>query len=471
MRSQINSAAFRAFEERHSRSLNRGSSAPEIPLYARQQIKPKLERATDFLGTEGINDVQPTDAAMLVMLTDLALHLVRARTNPYRVRRESLSKSKGLDHFYVPRIDYEAHFSALRIWLKRYSRFPALLREGSALHPVTRALIEAAQNVAQGRGKLLANSREEYEWLDDMQLECNVIAERMRAWFNYSANATLAKAWEKRLATVKEDFMARGRVAAAAVSPMQLLRFDLLYAGQVGNQGFGAIGVDVVKSNVALLYKKIQSSPRFSGHLTEFHPYADFTVTWIVHGVVLVPVSATSISSLIEEIRSIWNSVVAPHAGVYQDNYSTLQGDFRYVAEEQRMLDPLWLQLSRAQTYIFDTRLIMDTSLEVIAIPTGVATINLKEEKSIEPHVEFSTTDQLEVKNIIESDVDEKSNPIDEVVLGTNQKNSVSSESLSAKINYLNNIFIDYDSESELEMDHPLVFESKDQKSDDSEAV
>ncbi len=382
MRSQINATSFRAFEERHSWSLNRSSSTPETFLYARERSIAPLERATDFPGAEEIMGAQPTEAAMLVMLTDLALHLVRSRTNPYRVRREPSRMNKSVDRFYVPQIDYEAHFSALRIWLKRYPRFSGILRAGDALHPVTRALIEAAQNVAQGNNKFLAHSSEEYAWLDEEQLECNAIAERMRAWFKYSTNADLAKAWEKRLLTAKENFMTRAN-AALGNAPMQLLRFDLLYGGQIGaRQGFGAIGADVVKKDVALFNEKIQSSPRFAGHLTDLFPYADFTVTWIVHGVVLLPASETDLCSLLEEIRGIWNGVVAPHTGLYRGTYNTLQGDFRYVDDEHRMFDPLWLQLSRAETYLFDTRLILDSSLEAITDSTDIKILESKRQKN-----------------------------------------------------------------------------------------
>ena len=364
MTNRLTGPVFRAFEERHSPSFNSGSRPPyRQTFYARALPSQQRERAADYCLTEHITEPEPSDAVQLVLNMDLALHLIRCRTPSYRVRRDVARSAKARDSNYVPLIDYELHFSALSLWLKRYPELPAIFRQGHALHPALLALIEIATAVAKLQGKPLANSREEYEYLSDDQLLYNLIGERMRSWAANPANATRIKVWEKRLDKDKQDFLERWTPADGSL-PHQLLRFDLSYDGQTGShQGFGGVPADVVKKHVTSLRETLASSPNFSGLLVEFFPYADLTVMWMIPGLILVPASGVSALTLLTEIKSLWQKITGLGNGGLQDNYTTMHGAYRYVSDEQRMLDPLWLQLSRAVTYLFDTRLIFDSSL------------------------------------------------------------------------------------------------------------
>lgn len=354
------------FEERHSGSLNRDSQIPETTFFVRKPSVPQRERATDFCRTEPITEPQPCDAVCIALLTDLALHEIRARTNPFRMRRDRPMSAKSMDTYYVPRIDYELHWSALSVWLKRYSEMPAIFRLGKALHPAVLALIEAARSVAKCQVQFMARSSEEYDCLSDDQLICNAIAERMRLWKAHPANALQIKAWETRLDQDKADFLERW-TPAAGCDPQQLLRFDLFYAGQGGpDRGFGTTSADVVKADVSRLREALEKLPHFRGQLIEFYPYADFSTTWVIPGVILLPASAGSPWNLLNEVEACWQKIEGSRKGRLQASFTTMKGEYRYVTEEQRMFDPLWLQLSRAATYLFDTRLILDSSLDAL---------------------------------------------------------------------------------------------------------
>ena len=249
---------------------------------------------------------------------------------------------------------------------------PAILRRGQALHPAALALIETAIAVTKCQGKPMAHSREEYEWLSEDQLVCNAIAERMRAWAAHPANAMRTKEWEARLYKDKDGFVTRWTLAAES-SSQQLSRFDLSYAGQAGpDRGFGTIPADVVKDDVGRMLEALESSPNFRGHLVEFHPYADFTVTWMIPGVILLPASAVPASTLLNEIKTCWQRIAGPRDGRFQASYTTMEGNYRYISEEQRMFDPLWMQVSRAATYLFDTRLIFESSLSYFGSEVAV---------------------------------------------------------------------------------------------------
>ena len=120
------------------------------------------------------------------------------------------------------------------------------------------------------------------------------------------------------------------------------------------------------------MLEALESSPNFRGHLVEFHPYADFTVTWMIPGVILLPVSAVPASTLLTEVKACWQRIAGQRDGRFQASYTTMDGNFRYVIDEQRMLDPLWLQVSRAATYLFDTRLIFESSLPYFGLEKGI---------------------------------------------------------------------------------------------------
>ena len=366
MTNRLNETAYRAFEERHCVSVNGGFESAEKSPFLRKPLAPQLERAADFSCVESIGEQEPTNAVVIVLLTQLARHLIRSRTNPYRVRRDRAQSAKDLDGYFVPRIDYELHWSALSVWHRRHPALPAVLRQGQALHPATLALIDTRASAARWGNKPLAHSREEYDWLSEDQLICNAIAERMRAWAAQPANKMRTKAWETRLDIDQEDFLARFTPAAES-SPQQLLRFDLFYAGQAGpDQGFGTIPADVVKDDVERLREALERSPSFRGHVVELHPYADFSVRWVIHGVILVPVSVASYWTLLQEIKACWKKIVESRDAWLQASDFRMMSNFRYASDEQLMLDPIWLQLSRAAAYIFDTRLILDSSLEAI---------------------------------------------------------------------------------------------------------
>lgn len=373
MTSRIDPQAFLAFEERHSKLLNKSSQASEIIFYVRSPPLSQLERASDFSRTMPITERQPTDAVLIVLLTDLARHLIRSRTDPYQVRRDRPRSGKALETYFVPSVEYELHFSALSIWQKRYRALPAVLKMGQALHPATLALIETAALVAKSVANLFARSREEYDWLSDDQLAYNAIAARMRLWIAHAANAMQIKAWETRLDTDKRKFIARWTPKSES-TPHQILRFDLFYGAQAdANRGFGAIPADLVQYHIDRLVKTLESSPSFRGHMAEFYPYADLSMTWIIPGLIRLPASEVSHFGLLHEVKAFWQKIAALRGGQLQASFTTQEGEFRYVTDEQRMLDPLWLQISRAATYLFDTRLILDSSLSAITSPESLS--------------------------------------------------------------------------------------------------
>ena len=372
MKNRLNEIAYRAFEERHSASLNPGFQPGEkIPWLYRPGAS-QLERAADFSCVEPILEKEPTDAVEILLITQLARHLIKSRTSPFRVRRDRAQSAKALDSYFVPRIDYELHWSALSVWHRRYPELPAVLRQGQALHPATLALIDTRASAARWEDKPLTYSREEYDFLSDEQLVCNAIAERMRAWAAQPANKMRTKAWETRLDIDQEDFLARFTPTAES-SPHQLLRFDLFYAGQSGpDRGFGTIPADVVKNDVDRLREALERSPSFRGQIVEFYPYADFSVRWVIPGVILLPASAASPWTLLEEVKACWKKIAEPRGGWLQASYTAMKGEFRYVTDEQRMLDPIWLQLSRAAAYLFDTRLILDSSMDAMILANSL---------------------------------------------------------------------------------------------------
>ena len=149
MKNRLNEIAYRAFEERHSASLNRGFQPEEKIPYLRRPLAPQLERAADFSCVEPIGESQPTDAVAILLLTQLARNLIRSRTNPYRVRRERNQSAKNSDCYFVPRIDFELHWSVLSLWYRRHRELPAVLRKGEALHPATLALIQTMASASQ----------------------------------------------------------------------------------------------------------------------------------------------------------------------------------------------------------------------------------------------------------------------------------------------------------------------------------
>lgn len=364
---RIDQTVYRAFEEKHSPSLNLGTWHNPMPSFGRQPSQLAHERITDYPRTAEFGENRPSPSVLLEAITQLALNRVRSRTNSYRVRRESSRSSKDIDSYYCPRSENELCYSALDTWTNSPYSIPLIVRSGKGLHPATQALLEIAAQVCRLERRPTAHSREEYECLDDRQLLRNFVAEGMRAWYSVPSNQLMVKDWGSKHALQKRQFIETW-TAKIRSGQFQLLRLDLHYEYRgEPDKVLCSINKDAVKSDIARLRQALETTARFQGSLIGFFPYADLTVTWMIPCVMLVPSSQVLPQILLNDIGALWREISGDHHGRFETTYRTLQGDFRYTSSEQQMLESTEAQLMRAATYLFDTRLILDSSLESLS--------------------------------------------------------------------------------------------------------
>jgi len=376
---RLSREAIWAFEERHALTQNQRPDAIEIGAFSQPPIQ---ERGSAFKKAEPIASWQrsqgngftdpeprkvaiPSPAVQLAVIVELALHLTRCKTGPYRVRREQLSSS--VDRTYAPRSQWEFAFDVLDLWHSNRYQWPSVLAREAVLHPAGRALIKIAAKVFENNLLPKAISREEYDTLTDQQLQRNLIAQRLKEWFTLPPNANLVKLWHAKHNDSKKEFLESWGTQLQQGN-WQVVRADLLYP-KVPHviSGFGPLPHLTVREHVQRFTAIVLNDSQLSACKCLVAPYADFWSGWQLPMVALVPIHETP--TLNEQARMLehWRSATNDPGANMLSYFLQMKGDYRFISAEQNMYDSADAHLVRAATYFFDTCLIADTRIETVS--------------------------------------------------------------------------------------------------------
>lgn len=357
--------AIRAFEERHSESQNHPVSSFQLTCRGNQSTRaPQKERIIDFETTKSIPDFQPTVAVQLAAITQLAAHLIRSRSDSYRVRRDSTTKHGWL---YVPQIDWEFHFCALELWCSNRA-LPKVLVRKNVLNPATSALVDIATKVSSLPLKPVHASREEFNTLSDQQIRRNLIAARMREWHAAPTNATQVKAWLQKHQQAKREFLDTWCEAAQKRDSF-LIRADLRYSIPTRElRGFGSPAHDIVRRDVSNFLTAMQADETLCNCLCTTQPYADFHSGWQIPVVALFSRLGVEEAYAIHQIQLHWESAAGVTGRSLEFTFRSLDGLYRFIPAELAMLDNIELHLIRAASYLYDTCAIADTGIDTVSL-------------------------------------------------------------------------------------------------------
>lgn len=359
---------MRAFEEKYNAQQNK-YFPNEIEIYGRHKSTLTKHRATEFEVSASIPDnFYPDLAVQLVAITYLAIHLCKRKTMPYRVRREPARSSYSCANLYTPRIDFEFHFDALRLFIRESHSCDSLLKRANVLHPATLELIKLG--IAIYKNNLLPKhqSWEEHQVLSTEQSQRNLIAQKMNEWHSLPFNKNSIKKWNNGHLSCAENFL-ESWTSYAKKHKCFLLRADLIYSSP--NQlarGFGTPTHNIVRENVAAFQEAMRCNPTFRDAKVLLTPYSDLSRQWQLPLTALIPGSDRSRAEATMEIKKIWESVACVNGKSLESNLQFFEGEYRFISRDQHMFDSLDQQLLQAAIYHFHTRLIADTCIDTVSI-------------------------------------------------------------------------------------------------------
>lgn len=366
----FNSAA-RAFEERYSISQNAINQEDlQRSILRHNEVKISYyERATEFASAAEIPyGKQPTTPALLVAATQLAIHLCKCRTAPYRVRQERTNSN-----LYVPHIEWEFHFHALKLLQATWPHMDPIVKRANVLHPATNELLAISSNVY--KHDLLPKNQgfEERNALNAEQSQRNLIAQKLKTWYEIQNNKLAVKNWAIKHQVAKKGFMTEWTTVANSQECF-LLRADLRYSSLPSViEKFGAPSHNTVRKNVAEFLDVANKFPEFAGAKWLIAPYVDLSGNWQLPLVALIPKLDSYRFVVQREVQEIWTSVAKIRGKSLESQMCHLQdGEYRFIPNDQAMLDGIDHQLSHAATYLFDTSVIMDTGINTVSSSSGL---------------------------------------------------------------------------------------------------
>jgi hypothetical protein len=362
-------AAMRAFEERFSISQNQLKQEPLIntrPWERIKAIRPQ-HRATDFENATPIPEgMYPSLPVQLVATTQLALHLCKRKTPPYRVRREQLGSNPMHANLYVPRTDWEFHFDALRL-LTTERKLPSALLRTNVLHPATHALINISSDIHARDLMPHLQSYEERQVLETEQSQRNLIAQEMSKWYALPNNERSMKSWVSKHLASEKAFL-NAWTAEAKKRECFLLRVDLIYSAVAHEAwGFCAPSHSVVRRNVATFLDAVRCDPVFTDATWMLTPYADLSNQWQLPLIALIPGSDRNRPQVHLHLQNVWDAVAGVKGESLKFNLPYFQGHYRFVSEDQAIFGSLDQQLLYAANYLFGTRMIADTCIDTVS--------------------------------------------------------------------------------------------------------
>lgn len=366
-------AVMRAFEERYSISQNKRQ--PEIKTniarWGRPQSIRTQQRAIDFEIAAPIpENMHPSLPVQLVAITQLALHLCKRKTPPYRVRRDQI----GSNGFYVPRIDWEFHFDTLRMVASKRAPLSYVLLRTNVLHPATLALIDIGNKIYTHDLQPSYLSFEERQALNPEQGQRNLIAKKMYEWNALLGNSRAIKDWSAKHEASITAFLNEW-TNHANKRDCFLLRADLIYSSSPRYaQKFEARPHSTVRRDVAAFLKSVQRDPYFTDANWLLEPYADLSDEWQLPLIALIPGSEKNLTQTCMHVQKHWELAADVTGKSMESNFLHMDGEYRFIAHEHLMLDNLEQHLLRAATYFFGTRLIADTSIDnVVATASSIS--------------------------------------------------------------------------------------------------
>ncbi|MBN9576310.1 hypothetical protein [Alicycliphilus denitrificans] len=363
MTANISPSAVQAFEERFATSQN----SPDSNEGRLASIKREEERSNMFVKTEPITDILPTPAAQLAAIVELANHLARSRTSPYRVRRQLQRSSSHFERHYVPSIDSEFAFCALELWCIDQQRSAVLTRDG-VMHPAAKALIDFAERVLTNGLLPKYLSREEHNTLSESQQRRNLVAEYMRDWYASPDNKHRVKLWNEKYRQAKEKFLTDWS-ALARLSDACFLRADLTYSpASKGFAGANRMRSREIRLHVARFITAVRANPLFAAGKCLVHPYVDLYGGWHLPLLACAPEPQTGLGHQLQQaLLKQWRSATEQdHASAVWQPFS-MECTYRFISDEQRAFDNPQQHLGRAAAYFFESRVLADTHIDVIS--------------------------------------------------------------------------------------------------------
>lgn len=360
-------AAMRAFEERYSTQQNKYSHN-EVKIYGCPKSILTKHRATEFEVSAAIpEDVYPDLAVQLVAITDLAIHLCKRKTMPYRVRREPARANSIHTNLYTPRTDYEFHFDALRLFVCKSHSCDSLLKRANVLHPATFELIKLSTEIYTRKLLPKHQSWEEVQVLSPEQSRRNLIAQRMSEWSFLPSNKKSIKKWADRHVSSAEDFLETW-TAHAKKYKCFLLRADLIYSSPAQiTTGFGTPSHHTVRENVVAFLDEMCLNPKFRDAKFLLAPYSDLTGQWQLPLVALIPGTDRNRQAAIMEIIKTWESVAFVTGRSLELQMRHFEGEYRFISHDQNMFDNIKQQIFQSSIYFFHTNIIADTCIDNVS--------------------------------------------------------------------------------------------------------
>lgn len=366
--------AMRAFEERYSTAQNqlKQDTRTDITSWRLNRAFRPMPRATDFQSAVPIPEgMHPSLPVQIVATTQLALHLCKCKASPYRVRREQPGSNPMHANLYVPRIDWEFHFDALRLLTTECSTFPSVLQRANTLHPATRALISISTDIHERDLMPPFPSYEERQVLDPEQSQRNLLAKRMSDWYALPDNERASKDWTTKHSTFEKDFLNEW-TAKAKKHECFLLRVDLIYSASTREvNNFGPPSHSRVRRDVAAFLETVRSDPNFTGATWKLSPYADLCGQWQLPLIGLIRGSDRSRPMVHHHLQKIWEFVADVKGKSLECNLLFFKGEYRFICHDQAMFDSLDQQILNAATYLFGTRMIADTDIDTVSTDIG----------------------------------------------------------------------------------------------------
>lgn len=373
-------AAMRAFEERYSIWQNERAQETLITIdpWGRKRPIRSQQRAIDFEIAAPIPEgMHPSLPVQLVALTQLALHLCKCRTPPYRVRREQTGSNPLSACFYVPHINWEFHFDTLRLLTSERRPLPSVLQRADVLHPATRALIDIGLKIYTRKLMPSNLTYEERQALDPEQCQRNLIAHSMHEWNTLPASSRAIKDWTAKHMESEKAFLIEWTTKAKKRECF-LLRADLIYSSPTRKAlNFGSPSHTTVRRDVAALLESVRSDPNFTDATWMLDPYADLSGQWQLPLIALIPGPDKNLPSARMRVQKHWESVTGVTGKSLESAFLSMDSEYRFIADKHAMFDNLDQHLLRAATYLVGTRLIADTSIDTVSTaPPTVGTGN-----------------------------------------------------------------------------------------------
>ena len=361
--------AIQAFEERHSHTLTGSATAEawnwsDLVCTEHSSFYPKASPIDRY-------QLHPAPAAQLASICTLALHLCRGRSSPYKptLKRNELHADRAC--FWVPQSPWEFAFGCLDLWINDPTPKLRILTEEGVLHPAARTMIQYAYKAFSKPVVYVGLSREELDELSDRQIRRNELAKWMRAWQASTQHKTAVKAWTQKHEAAKRAFLEHWSAPSRCPHHM-LIRVDLKYPlGDGMLSSWKSIPDYIVRGHAELLRNELSESLSSwndgQACLAHVEPYVLLDGGWLIHVVLKVPHAINASMANICRLQDLWQRTAQGYVGNPGCTWGGRRNRYRFISQEHMMLAPYETQLADAASYLFDTRLFADTSLNAAA--------------------------------------------------------------------------------------------------------